>query len=288
MPFGPFINRNHYAGWMIMMLSLTIGYSCAVLERARPANDDWRSWLAWLTSPEASRFGILAVAMLVMGVSIAMTRSRSGVLAFAVAILVLSRLIARHARSGTMRRVASAYVIVLLVGAVAWAGVEASMSRFSLAGGDMIEGRLPAWRDTLRIARDFPVVGTGMGTYAMAMLVYQSGDRHEMYEQAHNDYLQLVAEGGLIVLLPAVAVVVFGVRQIRHRFDVGEPDRATYWIRAGAVAGLVGIAAQSLVEFTLQMPGTRVLFVTLAAIALHRPATHIASRRRSIRHAHRV
>jgi O-antigen ligase len=288
MPFGPFLNRNHYAGWMVMMLSLSTGYCCAVLERARPSKDDWRSWLAWTASSEARRFSLLTVAIVVMGVSIGLTRSRSGVFALAIAFLFLAWVIARQAKSRTMRRLASGSAIVLLIGVVGWACAEAIVSRFPLAGGDMIQGRLPAWRDTLRIARDFPVFGSGMGTYAMAMLVYQSGDRHEMYEQAHNDYLQLVAEGGVLVAVPALAVAAIGIRQIRRRFAAGDPDRATFWIRAGAVAGLLGIAAQSLVDFTLQMPGARVLFVTLLAIALHRPATHIVSKGRSIRHAHRV
>jgi O-antigen ligase len=99
-----------------------------------------------------------------------------------------------------------------------------------------------------------------------------------MYLQAHNDYLQLMAEGGLLVAIPALIVAGLIVAGIRRRLSSGHDDRLTAWIRIGAVAGLLGMAAQSLVEFSLQMPGNAVLFVVLMALALHRPvrAPHAA------------
>jgi O-antigen ligase len=104
------------------------------------------------------------------------------------------------------------------------------------------------------------------------MLIYQTGDREVMYAQAHNDYVQAAAEGGLLVGLPALFVAIFLVRQIVHRLRTAEDDPMSGWIRMGAIAGLAGIAAQSFVDFSLQIPGNLVLFVLLLAIAIHRPA----------------
>ena len=133
----------------------------------------------------------------------------------------------------------------------------------------------------MTIIRDFPVFGTGLGTYERAMLLYQTKGREVMYAEAHNDYLQIAAEGGLLVGVPVIAtLVVIGII-IRRRLVAGDDDPLTYWIRVGAVAGLAGIAAQSIVEFSLQMPGNRVMFVLLLALAMHRPS------RRSV-HANRV
>jgi O-antigen ligase len=145
------------------------------------------------------------------------------------------------------------------------------VARFAAASADA-GGRIGAWRDTLRIVEDFPVFGVGVGGYRRAMLVYQTEDRQRMYAQAHNEYLQILAEGGLLMALPAVALVVLVVAGIRRRLSSGADDPTTFWIRAGAIAGLAGIAVQSLVEFSLQMPGNRVPFVILLAIALHRPS----------------
>ena len=146
-----------------------------------------------------------------------------------------------------------------------------------------MSGRTDAWRDTARIIHDFPAFGTGLGTYGEAMLIYQRVSRDQIYLQAHNDYLQLAAEGGAIVLVPAIILLLMIALVIRHRFRTGDDDVLTHWLRVGAVAGLAGIAAQSLVEFSLQMPGNTATFVLLLALAMHRPRRH-----RESAHAHRV
>ena len=112
------------------------------------------------------------------------------------------------------------------------------------------------------------------------MLVYQSGSRELMYAEAHNDYLQLLAEGGVLLAGAVMGLVAVCGAGIRNRLRSGQDDVLTYWVRRGAIAGLAGAAAQSVVEFSLQMPGNAVLFVLLTALALHRP--------RHLSHAHRV
>jgi O-antigen ligase len=108
--------------------------------------------------------------------------------------------------------------------------------------------------------------------------VYQTAERHSIYQQAHNEYLQILAEGGLIVAIPALIVLVVLVRNVRHRLH-GKDDEPTFWLRAGAVAGLIGIAVQSSLEFSLQMPGNALLCVVLLAVALHRPSSRAHANR---------
>ncbi len=169
--------------------------------------------------------------------------------------------------------------MVVVLGATAWAGSDLILSRFQAAPGE-IHGRLGAWSDTIDIIQDFPIFGVGLGGYRRAMLIYQTTDRSTMYAQAHNDYLQLAAEGGLLVTIPAIALAAIVLVDARRRFAVGDTDPMAYWLRRGAAAGLLGIAAQSLVDFSLQMPGNTLLFVVLLAIVLHRPGP--------LTHAHRV
>ncbi len=153
-----------------------------------------------------------------------------------------------------------------------WAGLDAVAKRFAAAQWEDVGGRLGAWTDAWRIARDFPLTGVGLNAFGEAMLDYQTDytDRYH-FASAHNDYAQLLAEGGLLVGLPILLTLAAFVRQIRRRFREAQDDTMTYWLRAGAVTGLVAIALQEVVEFSLQMPGNAVLFVVLAAIALHTP-----------------
>ncbi|PYR81662.1 MAG: O-antigen ligase domain-containing protein, partial [Acidobacteria bacterium] len=87
--------------------------------------------------------------------------------------------------------------------------------------------------------------------------------------EAHNDYLQIAAEGGLLIGLPALAAAGIFAIEVRRRFR----RDANYWMRAGAVTGLMCIALQSLVDFSLQMPGNAALCAVLCGMALHQDGT---------------
>jgi O-antigen ligase len=85
---------------------------------------------------------------------------------------------------------------------------------------------------------------------------------------AHNDYLQLLAEGGALVCIPVGLVMLTIGWTVRRRFLDETGDTAEYWIRIGAVTGLVAIALQEIGDFSLQMPGNAVLFAVLLALAV--------------------
>jgi O-antigen ligase len=284
-PFGPFINRNHFAGWMVMALPLVVGYACAVLAQTFPGGRPGvAAKLRWLMTVEASRFVLVGFCALMMGMALVLTGSRSGIASFAIAMMGFAYLAGRQFTSRRPKVVLAAALAVLLAGAIAWAGGEATISRFRLAGADSSgAGRIQAWQDTVRIIGDFPWFGTGLGTYGQAMLVYQTAGRPVMYAQAHNDYLQLVAEGGVLVVAPTVVTLALVLATLRRRLTPRRDQPMTTWVRAGAVAGLAGIAAQSFVEFSLQMPGNTALFVLVLAVALHRSAENTQQSPRSSR-----
>jgi len=118
--------------------------------------------------------------------------------------------------------------------------------------------------------RMFPLTGTGLNTYGTAMLLFQEHDLSRHYAEAHNDYLQLAAEGGALVVLPAglCLVLVMFVREVRRRFRQQVPS-TSLWLRAGAVTALIAIALQDAVELSLQMPGNALMFAVTCAVALH-------------------
>jgi O-antigen ligase len=268
-PYGPFVNKNHFAGWMLMALPLTFGLICGRVARGlagvRPT---WRDRILWLSSPDASRLILLAGAAVVMALALVLTMSRSGISAFALALAVSGFVVIRRQR-GSRRTASLAYFTFLAVLVLGWVGVDVLAMRFSQADWDEINGRRTAWSDAMKIATDFPSAGSGLNTYAVATLLYPQKDVVRHYTEAHNDYLQLAAEGGALVVAPAaLAVVCFGVI-VWRRFSA-ETSTTTYWLRVGAVTGLIAIAFQDTVEFSLQMPGNAALFATLCGAAIHR------------------
>ena len=270
LPFGPFVNRNHFAGWMVMALPLTLALLAGGIDRGmRGLKPGWRHKVLWFSSPEASQLVLIAAAAIVMALSLMLTMSRSGITAFALSLVMMGWFVVRAIDSRRRRMAAGACLVLLMVVVVAWTGPEAIASRFSSGDWGEFNNRRGAWADAWSVARDFPVAGTGLNTYWAASLFYQRHDLSFFFAQAHNDYLQLAAEGGLLLAVPALACLVLFVRDVRRQMRNGRGSSA-WWLRAGAVTSLVAIACQESVEFSLQMPGNAVLFAIVAAIALHR------------------
>jgi O-antigen ligase len=267
-PLGPFSSKNHYVGWMLMTLALTLGYLCAALEHfALLGNAGRRSRPGWM---QVGRVLILQSAAMAMAVAVVQTRSRAGLFCLAVAIVTMGGvLIRRRANTRTRILVASPMVLLLLTG-IAVTGVQPIANRFVAASWSTANGRLPIWRQVIAIAQDFPITGSGFNTYQTIVPFYVTPDIDEPYEGAHNDFLQLAAEGGLLLGLPVLATIGFFVWETRQRFCEPSSDSATDWLRIGAVVGLSLIAVQETVDFSLQVPGNAALFVVLAAIAVHR------------------
>jgi O-antigen ligase len=268
-PFGPFVNKNHFAGWMLMALPAALGYLLAQGEMAFVrVRRGWRYRLLWLSSPEGGRLQIAAFAVVLMGASLMMTLSRSGVACFLLAMGAAAVALLRRQRSVGTRIAVVAAIGALLIVPILWANSNVT-ARFSKED-QSIQLRRGIWADCGRIMRDFPLTGTGLNTFASAMSVYQTGLTDQQVREAHNDYLQLASEGGLLMGVPCGLAMLALFVAIRRRFTIGDDDPATSWIRFGAATGIACIALQSLVEFTLQMPGNAVTFVVLCAIALHR------------------
>jgi len=263
LPFGPFVNRNHFATWIIMAAPVCFGYFLARSSGADEASDQFVSRRTRLARMADGRMAWLAVACALMLAALLASMSRSGILALTGAVIWFG---AAHRRRSAGRRVEWIIAVgVLIVGfALTRADVPALVERFSQSGTG-IRDRVKIWTDTVPIVKDFWLTGTGAGTYRAAMLVYQRADRTVQFNQAHNHYLQAAAEGG-IVLVSLVAGMLAALVRTTRRHLAAESSGA-YWIRAGAACGLFAVALQSLWETGLVMPANAALAAVLAAIA---------------------
>ena len=268
-PFGPYVNRNHFAGWMLMGLPLAIGLGLGLAEQGlRSRREDLRSVILWLSSPQGGRLQLTFLATLLMVASLLMAKSRSGLAGLVVVVVIMSIAAGRRFNSkkaGIMAfgSLAAAFGIVF---AMAGTDLAARIADRSAA----VDLRKNIWTDSATLLRDFPLVGTGINTFGTAMSGgYQTTQKDQHFQEAHNDYLQVAVEGGILVGLPALVALLLLIRAIWRRFAAGEDDTMTHWIRIGATTGLVAIALQSLVEFSLQMPGNAAMAVVLLALALH-------------------
>jgi O-antigen ligase len=264
-PFGPFVNRNHFATWLLMAASLTTGYFIAHLRSHGLVERASRRLFVRDLLADGTALLLAAAAGLMMA-ALAASGSRAALLGLATA-LTLGMLWGRHRAEGLRGQRVAAVAIVLLAGGAVWLNRDAVGVRVNETLSGRPIDRPVIWRETLPIVRDFWATGTGLGTYGQSMLRYQRTATTRLFNQAHNEYLQIVAEGGLLLAVPAALGLWWLIRLIRQRLhaDVHE----SFWIRLGAVGGLCGVALQSVFESALRMPANALLCALLAAIAVH-------------------
>ena len=224
--------------------------------------------MAWFSTKDASAAVLTGSGILVISLSLVMTLSRSGLACFLVAMALFGAFWLRRNTTVTKRALGAAYLSAVLIGAIGWTGIDAVTERLEKAQTQGFGGRLGAWADAVDIATAFPVTGTGLNTYGFATQVYQKRELMWHYVEAHSDYLQLLAEGGVLLTIPALGLLGVVVYQLAK----SRPDRTSWlWIHAGALTGLFAIGLQELIDFSLQMPGNAVLFTLVLGLALAHP-----------------
>jgi O-antigen ligase len=261
--FGPYRNRNDFSTWLIMGIPLTVGYLLARIA-SHASENAGRSGLDSVI--DATAVWLVGSACL-MSAALLSALSRSGLMGAAAALacfLSLSR--GRMSRGGRGYLLAGAAAAILIAAAYVNVGALADRVGETLEAG--IGGRRTIWRETLPMVRDFRVAGVGAGAYERAMLVYQRSKGLFYFNHAHDEYLQIAAEGGVLLGIPAAMVLLAGVRLVARRLR--DDHAPVFWIRAGAASGLLAVAVQSVWDTGLRMPANGLLFALVAAIAVHR------------------
>jgi O-antigen ligase len=266
-PYGPFVNRNHMGTWLVMALPLVVGYVFARFDdRARRGSFSTAidTPMIWLTGAAAMMF-----------VAVVGSLSRSAAIGTVAAGMFTAGVAGSRRLRGWWGVLAAAVVFVLILAALP-RSVDLGLRFADDDRTPAMWARNQIWRETLPIVRDFPVTGTGVGSFRTAMLVYQQSDRRLFFNQAHNQYLQFAAEGGLLLVVPlAIAAALFARAAARNL----RRDRSPMvWVRTGALAGIVGVLVQSIWETGLRLPANGLLFAALCAIALHEVDPKTASR----------
>ena len=279
-PYGPFVSRNALATWLAMAIPLAIGYAVARDRSDRRAN---AGIAARLEAMDSTQMVLVAAACLMIGAVFAST-SRAGILGMISGLLALGVVSRTRIRTGRPAVWALGAAGALAVMAVTFGNFGALALRLQGSTDAGEWGRPAIWRDTWRMTQDFWLAGVGAGAYQKGMLLYQQGSRVFFFNQAHDEYLQLAAEGGLALAIPAAIAICGGAALLLNRM---RSDRTPiFWIRAGAIAGIVAVAVQNIWDTGLRTPANGVLFAVVAAIAVHQPRES-SSGRHGHHHRHR-
>jgi O-antigen ligase len=268
---GTFVNRNHFSGYLEMIIPLALGLALARMNMMTFGVKGFREKLMLWTSKGVLTNVLILAGVVVMSLAVILSNSRSGaaVLGFTV-FLFLGLSVTAFSRTGFRqpwvgKTVRWTFLCVTLL-AIA-VGVGSTIRRFSL-DALLREDRPQYWANTVEIIGDFPLFGTGLGTFASAYGAYEKTASSELLlTHAHNDFLEYAAELGLVgVVLLAGAVLTLAVSA-----SLAWRRRRNPQARALALGGLVALAGAGLhavTDFNLHVPANMVLFAVVLGLTL--------------------
>ncbi len=270
--FGTFVNRDHYSAFLEMLFPLSLGYFLVRAEFfSQKPGLSWRQKMARFGQEQVQKSLLFVIPPLVIGLGLFFSRCRSGIIIFIVTFFLTLLLLSVASISGrrrTEKRLVRVVVLLVLLGVVL-VGIGPVLERFA-QGGFFDRNRLLFYTYTLDLISDYPLMGCGLGTYVQAINPYLSKDFNVILSHAHNDYLEMLAETGLVggaalVLAAILGFVLALTGWLKSR------DPLVKGVGLGALMGVFAILFHSLTDFSLRMPGNALVWLSLLVLAVKAP-----------------
>lgn len=259
-PYGPYVNRNHFAGFV--ELTLPVGLALMTFRGLR------RDVLPLMTLLTIVPIGALVL-----------TGSRGGLIGFAFEIGILGWMVRerRVLRSGRVMAVAAVATVALFF--VAWVGTSRAVQRLSdLKSPEVSLGRrISMARGAAHIFFDHPLKGCGLGTLVAVYPRYETDYDTRVVDHVHNDYMETLAETGLLGGLCGATFLWLLWRAAKKNF-AAEQGHFSLGLHAGAIMAVGGLLLHSLVDFNLQIPANALLFLLQAYVVTTPPLPSEAPR----------
>lgn len=268
---GTYINRNHFAGYLAMVICLTFGYVTYLFSTHSKSNPiTWRQRLSRITDLINKKIVIFIFLVLIMATALILSGSRMGIFSFSTSMILMSILLykKKHIKIILFCLLAIYFIVV-------WLGINPVLKRFSLIQSHLTSetGRPKIWADTYNLMKDFPALGTGLGAYQYIYPKYKTIPSRYFYDHAHNDYLELLADTGFIgfiIVITGYLIYLFKVIKIwsmrRNPFVKG--------ITIGCLGGITYIVFHSLTDFNLHIPANA-LHLSIITGIMHKTITQL-------------
>jgi O-antigen ligase len=263
--YGQFINKNHFAYLMEMAFGLGLG----IVLGGGVARE---------------RLMIYVALLLPIWTGLVLANSRGGILAMLAQVVVaVLLLVSSHgdyelpkiAQSAALRAVLLVVLVIGVLFGTFWVGGDRLATNFENATNEIASSSTGAsrneiWRATLKMFAAHPIVGVGLGAYWIGITAYHEASGLMTPQEAHNDYLELLSSGGLIGFAIGVWFAVLVIREARRNYDGS-------YVRLGAILGITGVAAHSLVDFGLHILINAIVLLSLIVIATRKSTNAYAN-----------
>ena len=265
---GPYVNRNHYAGLMEMLFPLALGLF--MIHRPVIAKVSFRrKVMDALLYKKLHSHLLYGSAAVLMATSLFVTLSRGGIVSSTISMGSLALFIVFK----TGRYKTGIYFGIVIAAVLFFAGTESwelVMERFEGIRneyGELATGRPVYWSDSISIFRDFPVFGSGSDTFVHIYPKYRTYPGTRILEHAHNDYLEFLVTGGLIVVGLALFALAFILYRSFQTFQRRREGFAIY-LFASCLAAVLSILLHSMVDFNMQIGANGLYFFFILSVAV--------------------
>ncbi|MBI5076242.1 MAG: O-antigen ligase family protein [Nitrospirae bacterium] len=274
-PFGPYVNRNHFAGLMGMLFPIVM--VSFLLSRPSSREGSLRKKVSDLIDRSLRNVHLVhGLGAIVVALSIFLSLSRGGILSLCVSLSLLAFLLSRRisSRKGRLLLMATVMVILYAVGWFGWTPVFERFRGIRTPQGEISELRLDIWKDSLGIVRDFPLTGTGAGSFMQVYPAYRTIRGEGIADHAHNDHLELLTDNGLIGAgLFAWFIAAVLIRS--YKAFLKRTDRYARHLFVGALAGMTAFLLHGITDFNLFIGANGLYLFLLSGLlvnAAHLPA----------------
>jgi len=247
-----FGNPDHLAGYLAMVLPVGLGLLLTGITRGRRA--------------------LLIALSLLIAVTLILTLSRGGWVASTVslALLVLILLASRRFRRKRVLLLTVAGVLfTFFVALASTPAVERFLTVHDENQVSTLGGRIPIWKATMELIAARPWLGSGPGTYPLALTPFHPPSPDTRYFHAHNDYLHFISEVGALFVPLTLWLIASLFRRATSKLD--HLSRQVRGVTLGALCGIVALLIHSVVDFNLHIPANAILLAALAALAAGPP-----------------
>jgi O-antigen ligase len=278
---GSFVYKNHYANFLMLTLCAAVGLLVASLEKNSTSTpkDFMRSFASTLLSSKA----IVRICIIIMVIGLVMSRSRMGNTAFFAAMIIVGAIafmLIKNRSKGLTILVISMFIIDLFI-VSAYFGLERVKERLAQTSLTQ-ETRDEVVTDAYPIISDFPLFGSGGGSFYSTFPSYQTSEVAAFYDHLHNDYLQFLIEYGVIGSFILFSIFVFSVYKCLRAMH----KRRNSIFKGSAYACLmvfVGMGLHMTVDFPLQAYANASYFVVFLALSMIINSLKIRRPRKSFR-----
>jgi hypothetical protein len=259
---GPFINANQFAGTMEILFPLGAALLLWTVTAHRREGESLRAMIGRFSGPGA-RVVLLGLAVLLMAGAVLVSQSRTGILGFVVGGGCLALFLVRKLGTG-WRAVAACAALVLAF--CLYLGVDPVLDRYAVLMEEREVDRVKAWKMGAEIVEDFPVAGTGLGTFRRVSPLYQPPDLKGGYFQTHNDYLNMASDMGIPGLL--ILLGLLGAWAAAVWKGLSRSGRIRPVFSAGCLAAAAAMVVHSFADFNLQVSAIAFHMALVAGLGL--------------------